>query len=195
MAKYKKCPRCELNYILEGEDYCYVCKSEMKHHAENEDMDLLDIEDMELCPICGQNYITEDQTMCDECKGKSKSEGSVDGKDWKEDGDKLTNSDDDIESDNEDDEDEKYNSGFSDIDVTDEQDPFKTDDDLDSDTSPIDFASADDFDESFDDEDEEIVPAVDDFETVEVSDDDDDEEDEDDDDYDLGEDDFLGKKK
>ena len=83
MAKYIKCPRCELNYILEGEDYCYVCKSEMKHHTEADEDDLLDIEDMELCPMCGQNYIAEDQTMCDECKGKSRAEGGEAGKDWK----------------------------------------------------------------------------------------------------------------
>ena len=30
MAKYVKCPRCDLNYILEGEDYCDVCKAELK---------------------------------------------------------------------------------------------------------------------------------------------------------------------
>ena len=75
--KYIKCPRCELNYILEGEDYCHVCKSEMKHHTEP-DEDLLDFDDMELCPVCGQNYIREDQTMCDECRGKSKGDSSKD---------------------------------------------------------------------------------------------------------------------
>ena len=44
--KYIKCPRCELNYILEGEDYCHVCKSEMKHHTEADD-ELIDLEDMD----------------------------------------------------------------------------------------------------------------------------------------------------
>lgn len=33
--KYKKCPRCELNYILEDEDYCPVCKAEMKMAGAN----------------------------------------------------------------------------------------------------------------------------------------------------------------
>ena len=55
--KYIKCPRCELNYILEGEDYCHVCKSEMKHHAEGDEDELLDFDDLELCPVCGVNYI------------------------------------------------------------------------------------------------------------------------------------------
>ena len=72
--KYIKCPRCELNYILEGDDYCHVCKSEMKHHAEGDEDELLNLEDMELCPVCGVNYIKEDETVCDECRGKSKGE-------------------------------------------------------------------------------------------------------------------------
>lgn len=25
-----KCPRCELNYILDGEQYCKICRMEMK---------------------------------------------------------------------------------------------------------------------------------------------------------------------
>ena len=30
MVKYKKCPRCELNYIEEDKDYCDVCLAEMQ---------------------------------------------------------------------------------------------------------------------------------------------------------------------
>ena len=37
MGKYKKCPRCELNYILETEDYCPICKAEMNHNHDAED--------------------------------------------------------------------------------------------------------------------------------------------------------------
>ena len=186
--KYIKCPRCELNYILEGEDYCHVCKSEMKHHTDA-DEDLLDLEDMELCPVCGQNYIKEDQTMCDECRGRSKSK-SGDLKDWKDDEeideeDSMTSAESDIDG-----EDEEFNSGFSDIDPDAEDDPYKTDDDL-MDDSPIEFA----MDEE--DEEDDIVSETlkDDFETVEVSgDEEDDDEDEEDDDYDF-EGDMLGKKK
>ena len=29
MANYILCPRCELNYIEESEEYCTVCKAEM----------------------------------------------------------------------------------------------------------------------------------------------------------------------
>ena len=40
-----KCPKCELNYIREGEDFCEVCKREMKRaqarirHADEESDD------------------------------------------------------------------------------------------------------------------------------------------------------------
>ena len=30
MAEYVKCPRCDLNYMLKGEEYCDVCKAELK---------------------------------------------------------------------------------------------------------------------------------------------------------------------
>ena len=193
--KYIKCPRCELNYIVEGEDeYCHVCKSEMKHHVESDDDELLDLEDMELCPVCGQNYIKEDQTMCAECRGRSKGDSSdslsdSDEKDWKSnddsDDDSIISASSDIDR-----EDDDYNSGFSDIDPdSDDIDPYKTEDDLLEVGDGIEFAM--DEEEL---EDDIVVESADDFETVDVSDDDDDDDDdEDDDDYDF-EDDLLGKK-
>ncbi len=68
MAKYTLCPRCELNYILEGQGYCDVCKAELKlgpqlmFSATGDD-----IAEKILCPICRVNYITEDEQMCSEC--------------------------------------------------------------------------------------------------------------------------------
>ncbi len=64
MAKYKKCPRCELNYILEEEDYCEVCKQELKGLAFNIE---LDEDDGEICPVCHVNFLEEGQKMCDAC--------------------------------------------------------------------------------------------------------------------------------
>ena len=63
-GKYKKCPRCELNYILVDEDLCPVCKAELKLTPAEDDSDL------ELCTLCGKNLITVDQVMCDECAKK-----------------------------------------------------------------------------------------------------------------------------
>ena len=40
MPKYKKCPRCDLNYILEEEEYCKICQEELRGISHNtEDLD------------------------------------------------------------------------------------------------------------------------------------------------------------
>ena len=70
MAKYTLCPRCELNYILEGQEYCDVCKAQLKlgpqmmFSALGDDFD----SDKILCPVCKTNYISEDERMCQECR-------------------------------------------------------------------------------------------------------------------------------
>ena len=66
MPKYKKCPRCELNYILETEDYCSVCKEELSGNAVN-DLDY-DESFARICPRCGINTITDDQEYCEACR-------------------------------------------------------------------------------------------------------------------------------
>ena len=69
MAKFVKCPRCELNYIREDEEYCDVCKAELGlgpslvFAIENEKEVKI-----RLCPICKQREITEEQDMCDKCR-------------------------------------------------------------------------------------------------------------------------------
>lgn len=69
MGKYVKCPRCELNWILEENEYCDVCKAELGV----EGFTLLEDEDEEmLCPVCGVNYIEHGERMCADCKSKQK---------------------------------------------------------------------------------------------------------------------------
>jgi hypothetical protein len=58
------CPRCELNYIKKADQYCNVCKKEMKLIEASDD----DIGDLELCPICKINFVQSDQEVCDSCK-------------------------------------------------------------------------------------------------------------------------------
>jgi len=50
MAKYRKCPRCEVNYILEEEEMCSVCIAELEGIIDK------DLEE-ELCPRCEKNYV------------------------------------------------------------------------------------------------------------------------------------------
>lgn len=72
MPKYVLCPRCELNYMPEGEKYCDVCKAELKLgpslvFAVDEEEDESS-QGEKLCPICKRNYISEDEDMCEQCR-------------------------------------------------------------------------------------------------------------------------------
>ena len=63
MAKYKRCPRCELNWIPEEEEFCDVCKAELKIGGAS----LLEDEEEELCPICHVNYLEPGEKICSYC--------------------------------------------------------------------------------------------------------------------------------
>ena len=66
---YKKCPRCELNYIKYTEQYCKVCLVDMGKLAGDHILDdeILD-EDLRLCPECGENYLEEGEELCYACR-------------------------------------------------------------------------------------------------------------------------------
>ncbi|MBO5526205.1 MAG: hypothetical protein J5993_05575 [Clostridia bacterium] len=70
MARYIKCPRCELNYVdADLQEYCDICLDEMKGTSKYVDLPE-DEEETELCPICGENMMKAGEKMCDECKKK-----------------------------------------------------------------------------------------------------------------------------
>ena len=69
MPNYILCPRCELNYILDNEEYCDVCKADLKlgpklmFIAQDDDFEKI------LCPICKTRYIeSEEYTACEYCR-------------------------------------------------------------------------------------------------------------------------------
>ena len=101
MPKYVKCPRCDLNYMLEGEEYCDVCKAELKKApplvfaVDDDDEDY-----MELCPVCHRNFIKHGETMCEDCLKESERDEERDEEDddsWKEYIDQDTPEEDDEE--------------------------------------------------------------------------------------------------
>ncbi len=51
-----KCPRCELNYITEGEGYCKICKREMKGESQREEI--------ELCTVCNEAPALPGKDVC-----------------------------------------------------------------------------------------------------------------------------------
>lgn len=157
LAKYKKCPRCELNYILEDEDFCEICKQELKGISCNVDVDEED--DAELCPICGINFLNEGEKMCEACAAaradeeKSLAIDDVEPDSWDEDdgvteediaedGDDMDISLEDLaEEEEEDDEEEKPfdEEAYDDDDFSDIPDDGGEDDDEDKDEEDDDF--------------------------------------------------------
>ena len=69
-----KCPKCELNYIREGEDFCEVCKREMKlaqahiRHSEEES----DQDEVILCSECGEAPAVRGGELCIACLKEKK---------------------------------------------------------------------------------------------------------------------------
>ena len=55
-----KCPRCELNYMNEGEKMCSVCRKELRGDTEQYDV-------IELCSECGENPAVPGQELCAYC--------------------------------------------------------------------------------------------------------------------------------
>lgn len=87
--RYVLCPRCELNYIEEGEEYCTVCKAELGLIDSSILIPEEDVDSAEkLCPICKVNYIAEDEDVCFMCakeREKSKTEEEDDSaENWSE---------------------------------------------------------------------------------------------------------------
>lgn len=62
MSKYVKCPICQLNYMLIGEQCCKVCS----HACDDKSEDYT--EQWCLCPICNKNAIRGDMDICKECE-------------------------------------------------------------------------------------------------------------------------------
>ncbi|MBQ9716269.1 MAG: hypothetical protein IJV77_07685 [Clostridia bacterium] len=63
--KYKKCPRCELNYMTLQQKYCTVCLAEMQ--GKKDDFDPIA---MDTCPFCEKNPLKNGEDMCAVCRHK-----------------------------------------------------------------------------------------------------------------------------
>jgi hypothetical protein len=64
---YKKCSRCDLNYISDEEELCFVCKAQL-HIGDAKLLEDEDDEFLEICPVCHINFISEDEEMCQSCR-------------------------------------------------------------------------------------------------------------------------------
>ena len=52
----EKCPRCDLNYIMEGEKYCKVCQRELRGDSREDEI--------ELCSICNEAPALPGRDVC-----------------------------------------------------------------------------------------------------------------------------------
>lgn len=55
-----KCPRCELNYMLDTDKLCSVCRREVRGEGEQYEM-------IELCSECGENPVVPGHELCAYC--------------------------------------------------------------------------------------------------------------------------------
>ena len=131
-----KCPRCDINFIREEEQYCSICKLEMKGEAPKDDA-------VEMCIECGEHPAAPGEELCIYCLNDRK---AADEETAKSDGsDDLSVDEDDIGLDMEivpmqaedipEDEREKIHRelGFEDADSDDEEDEDEDDRDVDND--------------------------------------------------------------
>jgi len=69
-----KCPKCELNYIRDGEEYCEVCRRELKRaqargrHAEDESEE----DEIIICTECGEAPALRGGELCAACLREQK---------------------------------------------------------------------------------------------------------------------------
>ena len=57
----QKCPRCELNYVKPGEEYCEVCQRETKSRKKES------AEAVEMCSACGEHPAVGSTGLCKRC--------------------------------------------------------------------------------------------------------------------------------
>lgn len=62
---YRKCPKCELNYIKDEQKLCDVCSRKYKDSDEEESQEI------ELCAECGENPALKGKELCSACYKES----------------------------------------------------------------------------------------------------------------------------
>lgn len=56
----KKCEKCDLNYVKEGQKYCKVCQKALEGKKTSETK-------VELCPSCGERIVAKGYELCKVC--------------------------------------------------------------------------------------------------------------------------------
>lgn len=72
----RKCPKCELNYIREGEQYCNVCLRAMKNGRIQEEP-AAEEEEETLCSECGEAPAVHGSDLCADCLREKKRQAEL----------------------------------------------------------------------------------------------------------------------
>ena len=70
---FRKCPRCELNYITDNETLCKVCKREIKGD------DRLEV--IDLCTVCNERPVMPGKDICLVCYKEMEENGELENED------------------------------------------------------------------------------------------------------------------
>lgn len=65
-----KCPRCELNYKKDDEQYCAICTKEI--------MGKEDTNEFDVCVLCGSPNVVDGENICESCMNKRALDDDVD---------------------------------------------------------------------------------------------------------------------
>lgn len=71
----RKCPKCELNYIREGEQYCNVCLRAMK--SSRQQAAEQPVEEETLCSECGEAPAVRGFDLCEACLREQKRQAEL----------------------------------------------------------------------------------------------------------------------
>ncbi|MDD6887528.1 MAG: hypothetical protein ACI4MR_03335 [Candidatus Aphodomorpha sp.] len=71
----RKCPKCELNYIREGEQYCNVCMRAMKNGRIQAEP--VAEEEETLCSECGEAPVVRGYDLCANCLREQKRQAEL----------------------------------------------------------------------------------------------------------------------
>lgn len=71
----RKCPKCELNYIREGEQYCNICMRAMKNGRIQ--VEPTAEEDEALCSECGEAPVVRGYDLCADCLREQKRQADL----------------------------------------------------------------------------------------------------------------------
>lgn len=72
----RKCPKCELNYIREGEEYCNVCLRAMKN-GRIQSEPAVEEEEETLCSECGEAPAVRGLELCADCLREKKRQAEL----------------------------------------------------------------------------------------------------------------------